>query len=180
MKCRSDPQVVYMLTRKMASCGLTIWGSGTVSTRRSFTPFQQSALMLYSPYSKSIGRSAGARSGVVSERRDFSCFHQTFKALERFVSERARYKVKTFEHRFAQIATRRIETEGQRHHCAPIAGPGTKADGPLIRPFCPHIRLPTQKLVRPVFHNLGIPFDLLPQWIFHRPMRPIPAHRCNL
>src|SRR5947199_5836063 len=111
MKCRSDPQVVDRVTRKIASWGLTTCGSGTVSTRRSFTPFQQSALIMYSPHSKSIGRSAGARSGIVSKSRDFSCFHPTFRALERFASERPRHKIKTFEHRFAQIATRRIETE---------------------------------------------------------------------
>src|SRR4051812_28346438 len=121
-------------------------------------------------FSESIGRS-GARSGIVSESRDFSCFHQTFKALERFVGERARHKVETFEHRFAQIPTRGIETEGQRHHCAPIAGPRTKANRPLVRPFCPDVRLPAQKLVRPVFHDLGLPFDLLPQWTFYRPVR---------
>src|SRR5579875_2796805 len=99
MKCKSDPQVVDRLTRKMASWGLTIWGSGTVSTLRSFTPFQQSALIVYSPYLKSISGSARAGSGIISQSRDFSRLHETFETLKRFVSERTRHKVQALEHR---------------------------------------------------------------------------------
>ena len=42
-RCRSEPQTEDSPTRTMASCGLTISGSGTRSVRRSLTPFQQIA-----------------------------------------------------------------------------------------------------------------------------------------
>src|SRR5688500_14639123 len=58
MKCRSEPHVVDIVTRRIASWGLIILGSGTVSTRRSLTPFQQSARITSPPQSVSA-RAAG-------------------------------------------------------------------------------------------------------------------------
>src|SRR3954447_2110612 len=44
-KCRSDPQMAVEVIRTMASRGFKISGSGTRSTRTSFLPYQQVALI---------------------------------------------------------------------------------------------------------------------------------------
>ena len=59
MKCRSEPQVVDMVTRKIASRGLTISGSGTVCTRRSLIPIQQSARIAPLPSVRAIALAGG-------------------------------------------------------------------------------------------------------------------------
>src|SRR5688572_29409261 len=46
MTCRSDPHVDDIRTLTTTSCGLTITGSGTFSTRKSATPFQHRARMI--------------------------------------------------------------------------------------------------------------------------------------
>src|SRR5262245_10700430 len=44
-KCRSEPQIAVNSVSMIASRGLTMEGSVTVSTRTSFFPFQQTAFM---------------------------------------------------------------------------------------------------------------------------------------
>src|SRR3954453_10916137 len=65
MKCRSEPQVVESRTLRIASWGLTISGSLTVSVLMSLTPFQQIA-RIAAPYirSSSPGRAEGFFSSV--------------------------------------------------------------------------------------------------------------------
>src|SRR5690349_5801417 len=73
MKCRSDPQVVVSRTFRIASLGLTIWGSSTVSTRRSLTPFQTSARI--ASCLRVVG-AAMAAGGVVAQGRDLAGLDQ--------------------------------------------------------------------------------------------------------
>src|SRR5689334_9908812 len=106
MKCRSDPHVVDALTRRMTSRGLTIVGSGTVSTRRSLTPFQQRARMIAVPSGRPSGRlhvpknpgrallvtlrfRVGARAcgRVLLGRGDLAGFDEALEAPERVLRE---------------------------------------------------------------------------------------------
>src|SRR5579862_4976657 len=48
-RCRSEPQIAARLTLTIASRGFLILGSGTVSTRTSFLPYQQQAFMVCPP-----------------------------------------------------------------------------------------------------------------------------------
>src|SRR6266404_970382 len=45
-KCRSEPQIAVDVILTIASCLLRICGSGTSSTRISFLPYQQLALII--------------------------------------------------------------------------------------------------------------------------------------
>src|SRR3954464_2512557 len=97
MKCRSEPQVVVAETRRIASCGLTRIGSGTVSTRRSFTPFQHSARMVASSLPlyfdclalrravralTSSARGSFARGWIVIERGDLARLDQALPTAQ--------------------------------------------------------------------------------------------------
>src|SRR4051812_11144184 len=79
MKCRSEPQVVESRTFRIASWGLTIVGSLTVSVLMSLTPFQQIARMV-APRSVVLARAGG---GVLLERRDLAGLEEGLRAVQR-------------------------------------------------------------------------------------------------
>src|SRR4051794_1923923 len=80
MKCRSEPQVVESRTLRIASWGLRIVGSLTVSVLMSLTPFQQIARMV-SPLDPVVLARAGG--GVFLERRDLARLEQGLRAVQR-------------------------------------------------------------------------------------------------
>src|SRR3954447_4939502 len=80
MKCRSDPQVVESRTLRIASWGLTIVGSSTVSVLMSLTPFQQIARMVSPLDPVALARAGG---GVLLERRDLAGLEQRLGAIQR-------------------------------------------------------------------------------------------------
>src|SRR3954453_3976709 len=65
MKCRSEPQVVESRTLRIASWGLTITGSLTVSVLMSLTPCQQIARMVARLEPVVLARAGG---GILLER----------------------------------------------------------------------------------------------------------------
>src|SRR3954469_17222279 len=80
MKCRSEPQVVESRTLRIASWGLTIVGSLTVSVLMSLTPFQQIARIV-APIDPVVLARAGG--GVLLERRDLAGLEQGLRAVQR-------------------------------------------------------------------------------------------------
>src|SRR3954454_16729612 len=80
MKCRSDPQVVESRTLRIASWGLTIVGSSTVSVLMSLTPFQQIARMVAPLDPVALARAGG---GFLLERRHLAGFEQRLRAIRR-------------------------------------------------------------------------------------------------
>src|SRR4051795_13682644 len=81
MKCRSEPQVVESRTLRIASWGLTIVGSSTVSVLMSLTPFQQIARMVAPPSDPvALARAGG---GVLLERRDLAGLEQRLRSVQR-------------------------------------------------------------------------------------------------
>src|SRR5437764_3544769 len=89
--CRSEPQIAVDVILTIASRGLTMLGSATVSTRTSWGPYQQSALITTSSCAGTQLRldsgfqffhySSTARR-LPFGRRDFSCFHQFFEVAQ--------------------------------------------------------------------------------------------------
>src|SRR4051794_23960652 len=86
MKCRSEPQVVESRTLRIASWGLTIVGSLTVSVLMSLTPFQQIARMV-APLDPVVLAPAGG--GVVLRRRRLPRLEQGLRAIKRLDDEGA-------------------------------------------------------------------------------------------
>src|SRR3954453_4726308 len=80
MKCRSEPQVVESRTLRIASWGLTITGSLTVSVLMSLTPFQQIARMVARLEPVVLARAGG---GILLERRDLAGLEQGLRAVQR-------------------------------------------------------------------------------------------------
>src|SRR3954466_6047748 len=101
MKCRSEPQVVDMVTRKIASCGLMISGSLTVSTRRSLTPFQHRARI-----ATSSSAGIGAGGGLALGGRDLAGPGEALEAVQRLVHQRARHEAEQLGDRLGQRAAR--------------------------------------------------------------------------
>src|SRR3954453_8026349 len=80
MKCRSEPQVVESRTLRIASWGLTIVGSSTVSVLMSLTPFQQIARMVAPLDPVALARPGG---GILLERRDLAGLEQRLRPIQR-------------------------------------------------------------------------------------------------
>src|SRR3954468_2535425 len=80
MKSRSEPQAVERRTLRIASCGLTIVGSLTVSVLMSLTPFQQIARMVAPLDPVACARAGG---GVLLERRNLAGLEQGLRAVQR-------------------------------------------------------------------------------------------------
>src|SRR4051794_10259342 len=79
MKCRCEPQVVESRTLRIASWGLTITGSLTVSVVMSLTPFQQIARMV----PPRAGRRRPGGRTVLLERRHLTGLEQGLRAIQR-------------------------------------------------------------------------------------------------
>src|SRR5829696_220116 len=79
MKCKSLPHVVVRPTRTMASCGLTMPGSGTSWTRRSLMPFQQSARIEVSSVRV---RPAVTGVGITVQCRDLACLDERLEPVQ--------------------------------------------------------------------------------------------------
>src|SRR3954468_17948120 len=80
MKSRSEPQAVERRTLRIASCGLTIVGSLTVSVLMSLTPFQQIARMVAPLDPVACARAGG---GGLLERRTLAGLEQGLRAVQR-------------------------------------------------------------------------------------------------
>src|SRR3954465_9800123 len=87
MKSRSEPQAVERRTLRIASCGLTIVGSLTVSVLMSLTPFQQIARMVAPLDPVACARAGG---GVLLERRNLAGLEQGLRAVQRLDDQGAR------------------------------------------------------------------------------------------
>src|SRR5206468_11757041 len=78
---RSEPQIAVEVTRRIASCGLTISGSGTVSTRTSWRPCQVSARIGYSSDCR-FGWSFGPTPGRTGIGRDLAGLDQLLEPAQ--------------------------------------------------------------------------------------------------
>src|SRR5581483_9265441 len=71
--CRSEPQIADSVILIMASCGLMIFGSGTLITRTSFFPYQQSALIELPPRENVKVKSQRAATAPINIGRPGRC-----------------------------------------------------------------------------------------------------------
>src|SRR5579883_228767 len=126
MKCRSEPHVVDMVTRRMTSCGLTISGSGTVSTRRSLTPFQHRARM------PNLLMIASACRGIMLERWDFARLDQALEPAQRLLGCHFRQHRQRARRSTTERAARGVETDVQLHLGAAVTRGGAKLDASFV------------------------------------------------
>src|SRR3954469_24021979 len=166
MKCRSEPQVVDMVTRKIASCGLTISGSLTVSTRRSLTPFQHRARI-----GKSSSAGIGAGGGLALGRRDLAGLGQGLEAGQRLVHQRARHEAEQLGDRLAQPAARRLEAKPKLDLGAAVARRGPELHRAFLAQRATFRRLPAQELAGAVLLQAGPPLVRAPERAADDPAR---------
>src|SRR3954447_14134294 len=157
MKCRSEPQVVDMVTRKIASCGLMISGSLTVSTRRSLTPFQHRARI-----GKSSSAGIGAGRGPAVGRGHLAGLGQALEAVQRLVHQRARHEAEQLGDRLAQPAARRLEAQPKLDLGAAITRGRPELDRALLAQRAAFDRLPAQELAGAVLLQAGAPLKRAP------------------
>src|SRR5579864_2154040 len=180
---RSEPQIAVRVISMMASRGLRIFGSGTVSTRTSSLPYQQSAfislvsrtwdncLLAHNPLRAHLlvgtavtaGRlDHGGDLGAAAMRLpvgggDFAGFHKFFEAAQILANLLLRFFSEEHGESYAQLARGRPVEQLNPHFRTASLWAWLEPHRALVLDLRTRQRTPGDKLVLPFLHNFGLP-----------------------
>src|SRR5579871_1588111 len=139
-------------------------GSGTVSTRRSLTPFQQSArivFLLSARKLKSVGRAAPGWIG--RQCGNFAGLNQALETPQRLTRNRSRELSKAAHHARTHLAQRRLKLQMQRDLRADPIRARTEGHASSVWKLRARQGLPQNSAASLLARLPGLPFDRLPK-----------------